>query len=113
MSSLEPGAQVPNTLTKRFLKQPFAILQVINRFSYCFQTATDYRAFCVTEDGRMAIVPPLCLTGDIICIVEGARTPFVLCNKEPTSYSLVGCCYVHGVMEGEIDIQESYPFVLV
>ena len=61
----------------------------------------------------MAIVPPLCLTGDIICIVEGARTPFVLCNKESTSYSLVGCCYVHGVMEGEIDIQESYPFVLV
>jgi hypothetical protein len=61
--------------------------------------------FCVTEKGRMAIVPPLSNKGDIICVIKGARMPFVLRETsygERSLYNLVGSCYVHGVMDGEI-----------
>jgi hypothetical protein len=61
--------------------------------------------FCVTEKGRMAIVPPLSNGGDIICVIKGARMPFVLRKNsygERSLYNLVGSCYVHGVMDGEV-----------
>jgi hypothetical protein len=61
--------------------------------------------FCVTEKGRMAIVPPLAYEGDIICVIKGARMPYVLRDKfsgERMLYNLVGSCYAHGIMDGEI-----------
>jgi hypothetical protein len=39
-------------------------------------------------------------TPDKVWIIPGARTPFVLRQKD-TRYQLVGECYVHGLMNGE------------
>jgi hypothetical protein len=68
----------------------------------------------------MAIVPPFAKQGDQICIICGAQTPFVLRKREreipagddhtasqgeveyECQYKLVGECYVHGVMDGEV-----------
>jgi hypothetical protein len=70
--------------------------------------ATCFRRFCVTKEGRMAIVPPKTLPGNIVCISKGARMPYVLreieeavllSGKKQQLYSLVGCCYVHGSMD--------------
>jgi hypothetical protein len=107
------GPGIPNySLLEGFVQQPFAMMEKVSKFLHYFKCATDGRRLCVTEHGRMAIMPPLSLPGDVICIFNGARTPFVLREKS-LGYSLVGCCYVHGVMSGEIDIKESQPFVLV
>jgi hypothetical protein len=87
-----------------------------NRFTYFFETAVSFRKFCVTEEGRMAIVPAGSAPGDVICIFKGARTPFLLrrvADGESDVYKLVGSCYVHGVMDGEKDIEQSKAFVLV
>jgi len=55
--------------------------------------------FCITERGRAAIVPPKTQKGDVIALLAGARMPFLLrpCGK---AFELIGCCYVHGLMEG-------------
>jgi hypothetical protein len=72
------------------------------------------RRFCITQEGRMAMVLPGTQVGDKICIASGAATPWVIrpMNKMPEEqltdqasahidYQLVGECYVHGVMGGE------------
>lgn len=55
--------------------------------------------FCITEQGRTAVVPPETKAGDIIVLLAGARMPFVL-RPRGKVFELLGCCYVHGLMEG-------------
>jgi hypothetical protein len=87
------------------------------RFLHFAGTVTTRRMFCVTKRGRMAVVPPYCEEGDIICIIKGARMPFVLRDiggKVPKQvYRLVGCCYVHGVMNGERRVEKNQRFVII
>ncbi|WYZ42722.1 hypothetical protein EsH8_VI_000421 [Colletotrichum jinshuiense] len=57
--------------------------------------------------------------GDYVVLLEGFRTPFVLrkcqedtSSKEPETFEIVGDCYVHGAMDGELmcwkdDIEEE------
>lgn len=83
------------------------------------------RRFCVTQNGYMAIVPPGSQEGDLVCILQGMNTPFVLReskkegkrlvvdvvvdgegggDEEPVErrrVQLVGEAYVHGMMDGE------------
>jgi hypothetical protein len=88
-----------------------------SRLLHSAGTATTRRRFCVTKQGRMAVVPPYCKEGDIICIIKGAHMPFVLREiggKVPKQvYRLVGCCYVHGVMNGERRVEKNQRFVIV
>jgi hypothetical protein len=63
----------------------------------------------------MAIVPPLALEGDIICIIKGTRMPFVLRKtkrEDLAVYQIIGCCYVHGVMDGEVNIAQAETFTI-
>jgi hypothetical protein len=70
-----------------------------------FQGATSNglgrRKFAITKSGYYAVVPPLSEVGDIICLIDGAQTPFVL-RRDADGLQLVGECYVHGTMDGEI-----------
>jgi hypothetical protein len=88
-----------------------------SRFLHFAGTVTTRRRFCVTKQGRMAVVPPYCEEGDIICIIKGAHMPFVLRDiggKVPKQvYRLVGCCYVHGVMNGERRVEKNQRFVII
>lgn len=60
------------------------------------------RAFCTTTKQRMGMVPRAAKEGDSICVFLGAKTPFVLRPAGNGKYRLVGECYVHGLMSGEI-----------
>lgn len=64
------------------------------------------RAFCITENGYVAMTPPGTVAGDLVCVLNGLHTPFILRETEPrlTQYrtvQLVGETYVHGMMDGE------------
>jgi hypothetical protein len=80
--------------------------------------AISNRRFCLTNKGYMGLVPPATKEEDIIL---GADMPFLLrsvekdkreadygvkSNKEETenlpAYRLVGECYIHGMMDGEM-----------
>jgi hypothetical protein len=62
--------------------------------------ACNYRRFCVSSRKYMLLAPEETGIGDLICILLGGQTPFVLRECEGY-FSLVGACYVHGIMDGE------------
>jgi hypothetical protein len=53
--------------------------------------------------------------GDIVCVLFGGQTPFVLRPSPGDKYELIGPCYVHGVMDGEVmqmDLEdEDFVFI--
>ena len=51
--------------------------------------------------GHIGIGPPTMQTGDVVAVLFGGYTPFVLRPDEGGQWSLVGECYVQGIMEGE------------
>ncbi|RYP66822.1 hypothetical protein DL769_005917 [Monosporascus sp. CRB-8-3] len=72
------------------------------------------RAFAITRNGYMAMVPPGTVPGDAVCLLYGFMTPYVvrlhsvderggdpMPEAETEGASLVGEAYVHGVMDGE------------
>jgi hypothetical protein len=69
------------------------------------QTAEDHavhRCFAVTKESRyFAMVPPTTKTGDILCVLQGGETPYVL-RLDPKGAEkrlFVGEAYVPGLME--------------
>jgi hypothetical protein len=60
------------------------------------------RAIFVTENGSIGRGPPAIRPRDIVVILFGGRTPFIL---RPTDvdgeYQFIGDCYVDGIMHGE------------
>ena len=58
----------------------------------------------VTKKKYLAIVPPETQIGDVVAIVLGAKTPYILRRKEAKlaggiTWELVGTTYVHGCMD--------------
>jgi hypothetical protein len=60
------------------------------------------RRFCVTDAGRLAQIPFDAKIGDHLWVLVGAEVPFVVRPTGRGRYSLIGECYVDGVMNGEI-----------
>jgi len=58
------------------------------------------RRFFLTTSGRMGIGPRCMRPGDIVVVLRGGQTPFIL-RKKVDGYWLLGPAYVHGVMYGE------------
>lgn len=59
------------------------------------------------------LVPLESSNGDRIVIVQGCQMPFVMrlnCDEKGDYYRLVGCAYVHGVMDGEMVQRKDWKF---
>lgn len=65
------------------------------------------RRFAITDAGDFAAVPKAARNGDIICIFNGGRVPYVLRPCKNGHYTLVGECYVDGMMRGEV--RDRFP----
>ncbi|KAI1855896.1 hypothetical protein JX265_011979 [Neoarthrinium moseri] len=68
------------------------------------QVACRDRKIAVTDEGYMGLVPMCSQVGDEVFLLGGASVPFVLRRRDPAwnKFILVGDCYIHGVMEGEV-----------
>ncbi|KAI0974681.1 heterokaryon incompatibility protein-domain-containing protein [Xylaria arbuscula] len=64
--------------------------------------ASGHRALYITEKGYMGLGPWNAKVGDVIAVLDGGKTPFLL-RQIPTSerFKLVGETYVRGIMGGE------------
>jgi hypothetical protein len=65
-------------------------------------TMDDHRLFRTVE-GDLGYGPRPCVVGDQVWVLENGRIPFILrstCNT--SSLDLVGECYVHGIMDGQL-----------
>jgi hypothetical protein len=101
----------------------------MRQLMHVYWSGVMFRRFCCTSQGRLGWVPMRAEPGDLVCILDGATVPYVLRPKteqesrgklslahwrerfvrsfsserveKSTQYTLVGECYVHGIMEGE------------
>jgi hypothetical protein len=75
------------------------------RFKYRLDTALVNRRFCITDGGRMGLVPDGTIVGDTVAVFLGAEVPFIL-RKAPNfsrkhrRVQLVSECYIHELMDG-------------
>jgi hypothetical protein len=71
------------------------------------------RKLALTRRGYLSLVPGSAEPGDVIVILDGGDTPFVI-RKREENWELLGECYVHGAMKGEAyfaDNRGSFIFV--
>ena len=59
-----------------------------------------YRRFGTTILGYMGLFPAQAQKGDVIVIIYGAHTPFVIQSKGQ-DFQFISEWYIHGVMDGE------------
>lgn len=58
------------------------------------------RRLITTTNGFVGIAPEPSQPGDLVCVMLGCSVPIVL-RPQKELYTVVGSCYVHGLMEGE------------
>lgn len=49
----------------------------------------------------MGLVPTPTRKDDKIVLLAGGRTPYVVREKRNSTWTFIGVCYIHGVMNGE------------
>jgi hypothetical protein len=59
------------------------------------------RRFFTTVEGYIGLGPAEIQPGDAICILLGLDYPIALRPVYNGQYLVIGCCYVHGLMDGE------------
>lgn len=73
--------------------------------SHTYQDDLEYRgalSFFMTSSGHIGMGPQNIASGDEIVILPGAQAPFVLRRVNDFDYCLIGECYIHGIMYGEV-----------
>ncbi|TGJ84216.1 hypothetical protein E0Z10_g4584 [Xylaria hypoxylon] len=102
----------------RYLHMPRRNQVVIARYwqtAIAFSRRLGNAVFCFTKDRFVGLVPETAVAGDQICLFHGGNVPFVLRKKGP-AYTLVGECYIQGIMNGEALQRsglETHSFILV
>lgn len=83
-------------------------------FYYLWVAVDLTRRLFTTENGYMGLGPGTMEPGDVVVLIAGARTPFILRpQKEPSStaqYQFVGEAYLHGIMNGEAALGREDAF---
>ncbi|KAI0858709.1 heterokaryon incompatibility protein-domain-containing protein [Xylaria cubensis] len=81
-----------------------------DRFRDSVATAVGKRALFTTASRLRGIGPETMNEGDIVCILYGANVPYVLrYHVESDAYLVIGECYVHEIMRGEMVQRLSQP----
>lgn len=75
-----------------------------------FRGVLKNRRFGLTKGGYFGLFPMHTTTGDRVCVFKGVEVPFVvhdISDNALDGVSLVGECYVHGIMNGEVMENEN------
>lgn len=90
-------------------------LYVARMYSRQVERMARNRLFSSTSRGRVGWVPAEAEVGDFVCVLSGARVPFIL---RPVAvregvFRLVGEAYVHGLMQGGDRDDEGCKIVII
>jgi hypothetical protein len=55
----------------------------------------------VASKGRLGLVPDHAREGDKVFLLLGGDVPFILRPETKSTWTLIGHCYIHGIMDGE------------
>lgn len=85
------------------LRNPTA-QQAMVQFIGAVPSATYKRCLFFTQEGYIGLAPKGARVGDQIYLLFGAEVPYVLRRKgdDLQTFEVVGECYCHGIMEGEM-----------
>ena len=74
------------------------------QFMGAASSATYKRRLFFTQEGYICLAPKGARVGDQIYLLFGAEVPYVLRRKGDglQTFEVVGECYCHGIMEGEM-----------
>lgn len=85
-----------------------ALIKRSQEFLHGGQMWSLERNVAITQRGYVSRVPHTSIVGDMVAVLYGARVPFVLREIEGKDgkgtgrFRLIGECYVHGLMDGQI-----------
>ncbi|KAK5661306.1 hypothetical protein OQA88_11201 [Cercophora sp. LCS_1] len=101
----ETSSDVPR---KRAIEDGLIVVDDIPIFFSVLCFLLEDHVFAITESGLLAFVPNCYEAKDVIAVVNGLGSPVLM---RPTvfsgQYNLIGPCYLHGVMEGELGQGEA------
>jgi hypothetical protein len=75
------------------------------RFYNLFRKAFGQRLAVLKPAGWLALVPKTTRKDDSIYIFEGAKVPFIVRRRGIQHFEVVGPCFVHGIMDGDLFVQ--------
>ena len=90
---------------------------VINGFKNCSWDETVRRLNfflpttrpIMTHNRRLGFAPVLTQKDDVVCVIAGAKAPFILRPSGDGAYKIVGEAYVRDIMFGETLTDDRYP----
>jgi WD repeat-containing protein 55 len=96
----QPNRKRRLTLENLKIRRPS---RTFRQMQIAFEAAVKGRRFGTTRKRYIGLFPRGIRPGDQICILSGGHVPFVV-RKWGTngSFQLMGECYVHGIMDGEV-----------
>lgn len=115
-SSRNPGTKVDMDFTMGQLKSTNKATEVggeTEEFHQRFYEVCKGRSFFSTRKGTFGLGPNRTKKGDLIVVLCGARTPFImrksqLPGKRGSVYRLIGEAYIQGIMDGEVSEETAH-----
>ncbi|KAN0120243.1 hypothetical protein V8E51_002451 [Hyaloscypha variabilis] len=93
----------------------YSLIKSSSRFQAAI--AISGRTLFSTIEGDLGYGPVSSLPGDEVWVLENGRVPFILRpTRNNFSFSLIGECYVHGIMDGQLSARapiEVIPLSLI
>ena len=104
VSNIHPPVAAPNKTTGGAAL--YDLSDVIG-YTLALRNILQGRLFMVTKEGRVGLAPVNTHTRDFIALFAGSDVPFIVrmaegCTKDNPKCYLIGDCFVHGVMYGEL-----------
>lgn len=65
------------------------------------RSSGDRKLLCSPVNGRLGLMPNTTQLADRICVFLGGQVPYVIRPYGNEEHTLIGLCYLHGVMDGE------------
>lgn len=99
-------------------------IPAVHNINASIARATSGRQLFITSKGYIGLGPVRMMTGDRVAILLGGSTPFVLREYDTSEealqhlvqWELLGDCYVHGWMDGELvknERTEEWPWIVL
>ncbi len=96
-----PNPEQLESLVKMLI--PFPALRAdTERFLARCQECMHRGRFLASERGRTGLLPANSMAGDIVVVIFGCHVPLALRPLEAGGYTLLGECYLEGIMDGEM-----------